>query len=160
MSGVRVKHNGFDLGRVDTIDFAGVGALTTVSARKATVSGQSMERFSVTGIDAKTTGATLIGTTRNTGERFYPVFIVVRTATADTVLAVASGSVGTNSTDYNNVVPITALTNLTTANLYLRWDITTATASIAANTGVYFKVTTGSTATAHTIDVHLVGYYQ
>lgn len=157
---MRVAVAGFDLGEVSRIDFSGTGMAGTSNGHTLSVSSSGFDRFAVTNLDAKTTGATLIGTTRASGEKFYPLFIVARVRTADTIAVVATASVGTNATDYNNIIAATVLTNLSTVDKFLRWDVTLATSNVAASTGIYFKVTIGATATTMAIDVHVAGYYQ
>mgnify|MGYP001562302960 CR=1 FL=1 len=117
-------------------------------------------RFSKTNISAPSTGATLIGTTENGTQKFYTLHILVSVRTANTILAVATCSIGTNGATYNNILPATALTGLTAANMYLRSEILTATGSVNANTEIYVNITVAATATAKQIDLHLLGYYE
>src|SRR5947207_1682978 len=113
-----------------------------------------LARLSKIGIDAKTLGATAIGTTENGTRRFYPLYLIVNCSAANTVAVVAALSIGTNSTAFDNLLAITALTGLTTANMSIQVPIVLATGTIAANTSVSVKLTTVATATSQTIDVH------
>lgn len=115
--------------------------------------------LTVTGINGKNTGATLIGTTNNGTQLFHPLIAVCKASGASTVTIPAALSVGTNGASYNNVLPITTLTGITAANQMLPTNLAGAVGVIAANTGVYANVTTGATATSLTLEVHLIGYY-
>lgn len=119
-------------------------------------------RGSVSAIDGKATGATLVLTTEDAGQRFYPTSLRVTATAADTVAVPAAISIGTNSTDYNNVLAITTLTNLITTNLAVNIPLSllaAITGSVAPATGIYVKVTTGATATTLTLRVDLRGEY-
>lgn len=62
------------------------------------------------GIDAKTTGSTLLFTSESAAERFYPTMVTIEATVANTVLAVPILQIGTNSTSYNNILAATTLT--------------------------------------------------
>lgn len=121
---------------------------------------KELRSFSILGLDAKTVAATQIGTTENGGQSFYPMFGVVAMSAANTITLAGAISIGTNATSYNNIVPITTTTGLTTAGTMLNINMATAISKIAVNTGIFVNVTTGITGTSGTIDIHLFGFYQ
>jgi len=116
--------------------------------------------FEQTGIDGKTTGATLIGTTPNNGLTFHPMFVTVKVTAATAILAVASVSVGQTGASYSDIMAIAPITGLTAANKMINFTVgLSAIDAIAANTGIYVNVTTGATATTCTLSVAVHGYY-
>jgi hypothetical protein len=117
----------------------------------------SLIYYTVSGIDGKATASTKICTT--SGTRFTPVSLIVECTNVDTFAVAASASVGTNSTDYNNVLAITAFTGVGVLNSTLQIPISALSTSVAAVTDIYLKITTGATATTLTLKVTLVGVY-
>jgi hypothetical protein len=116
------------------------------------------QKASLGGIDGKTTGVTTLFTTPNDGTRFYPHAIIVEATAATGVIAVASISVGSNGASYNNILPITALTGVSAANVVLVLPVTTGV-SIPANTDIKVSVTTGATGTTLTLKIIPIGVY-
>ena len=120
----------------------------------------SDKHYSKAAIDLVATGATLLFTTENGARRFYVEDIFVVVTAADTLSVVASASFGTNSTDYNNILAITALTGTLAVNKSLKIPIVLAVDSVAANTGIYIKITTGATAVSASGKVIVRGFYE
>lgn len=120
---------------------------------------KSLQIISIPTITATTTGATLLYTTENGTRKFYCVAISLECTTATLVTIPPTVSIGTNSTSYNNIMVTTLATGLLATALHFPIPINTASTVIPANTGIYVNVTTGATATAQTITVHLVGFY-
>ena len=111
-------------------------------------------------IDAKTTGSTLLFTTKS-NERFYPTSITMEVTAASVIVGVCTLSIGTNSATYNNILAATALTGMTAANKVVSMNLTSLVIdSIAASTGVYVNITVGATATTKTIKITIHGYYE
>lgn len=118
-------------------------------------------KLSVTGVNAKATGAATIGTTANNGLNFHPIFAFVESTAATSITIVAALSIGTNSTSFNNVLAITAVTGVSSANTFLQANLATAVNSvIAPNTVVKVNITTAATGTSQTLSITLFGYYQ
>lgn len=118
-------------------------------------------KFTKTSIDAKATGATTIFTTDNGTERFYPLFAIIESTAASGVLSVALVSIGTNSTSFNDILPITTLTGISAANKMISLPLSVAAAtSVAPNTAIKINVTTGATGTSQNIKATIVGYYE
>lgn len=123
--------------------------------------GRPLAVYSVTGIDGTVlNGTTTIFTTDSSSGRFYPISVVCECTSTSGFVVVASVSVGTNSSSFNNILAITALTGTGAANTYLSTATgTTATGSIAAGTAVVLKVTTAATATTFVIKAVIAGFY-
>lgn len=120
-----------------------------------------VRKMSVSGIDGKVLASTLLGTTENLGKNFRAHRLIVEITAANTIAIVPAISVGTNSTDYNNILAITTLTGLSAVNKIISVDLgLVAMDSVAPNTGIYLKVTTGATATTCTFRAALVGDYE
>lgn len=120
---------------------------------------RQLQDFSATGINAASTGSTLIGTTQNGTQAFHPLFVVFKMTAANTITIVPIVSVGTNASTYNNVIALTTLTGLTSVGAMLPTNITTVIGAIPANTAIFANIGTGATATTATLEVHLFGYY-
>jgi len=83
--------------------------LTTTEIPSVGTGAYEMAVFSATSIDGKATGNTSLGTVPS-GKTFVPLFAITRVTSANTVLSVATASIGTNSPNYNDLVAATALT--------------------------------------------------
>lgn len=119
-----------------------------------------IQRVNVITVDLKSAASTLLYTTLSNGLRFVPVKVVAEVTAADTIAVVASLSIGTNATSYNDILAISALTGLSAVNKIIEFSpLAAAISSIAGNTGIYVKVTTGATATTCTGRIHLFGLY-
>lgn len=125
--------------------------------------GKPLAVYSITGIDGTVlNGTTTIFTTDASSGRFYPVSIVCECTSTSGFVVVASVSVGTNSTSFNNILAITALTGASAANLYAvaaPTGIIAGGGSVAAGTAVVLKVTTAATATTYVIKAVIAGFY-
>ncbi|MCK5602402.1 hypothetical protein KAR91_11045 [Candidatus Pacearchaeota archaeon] len=110
-------------------------------------------------IDGTALASTLIKTTRDDGKLFVPqqVFAVLRTVSGFT--SVPSLSLGTNSTDYDNICAIGAMTTVDAADELIPYAILAPVQAVAANTGIYVKITTAAVATTYDIDVIVMGFY-
>lgn len=112
---------------------------------------------SVSAIDGTAAAASTILTP---GSRFYPISVTFELTSVSGFAVVASASVGTNSTSFNNILAITALTSVSTANNILTVPLSSVIASVAASTAIAVKVTTPATATTYVLKVSLLGYYE
>lgn len=119
----------------------------------------NLTRLTIKGVNAKNTGATLVGTTENGTARFYPVMVVFEMTVASVIAIVPTVSIGTNSATYNNILAAAALTGMTTANSMICSSVVGAVNSVAPNTGINVNVSVGATATTATLDIHVLGYY-
>lgn len=114
--------------------------------------------LTVTGIVGTSTGATLIQTT-DANLRFVPILIQIEATAITGLVTPASFSIGTNSATYNNLLAITAMTGITSANLMLQSNITALSSSVGASTGIYINVTTGAVGTTYTLRASILGFY-
>lgn len=115
-------------------------------------------------VNGLATGATLVGTSENSSRRFYPTAVLFAiTAVTGTIVGVATVSLGTNSSSYNNIVTASALTGMTAVNTMLRFAVGAAVAnSIAPNSGIYCNVSVAATGVALSVVSILTvleGYY-
>lgn len=112
----------------------------------------------VSNVDGTAAASTTIGTTEGSG-RFVPLYINVQLQSVTGFAITASISIGTNSTDFNNIMPITALTSLDTANEIINLPLVAVISSVAASTAISVKITTPATATTYVVRISIVGWY-
>jgi len=108
-------------------------------------------------IDGTSLATTAIVTT-NAGERFIPIYVSIQLQSTTGFVAAASLSIGTDGA-VSNILPITALTGVSAANLMLNLPLVAVISSIAPSTAISVKVTTPATATTYVLRVALIGYY-
>lgn len=109
-------------------------------------------------VNGKTVGNTLMFTS-DASKRFIPTGVNVSLLNVSGLALVATLSVGTNSTNYNNVSASTLLTGLSTQTQVLALPLIGNLNSIPAGSAVYVRVSIGSTATTYDLNVSLTGYY-
>lgn len=140
-----------------------LGCLTLVGVARRDANAVTTDapemRFVAKGVDlvGGTTGVIIPATPRKWLTRRIDVH--VKTVTG--FVAVASISIGSNSTSFNNVMAIGPLTTASTV------DATVAQSLLAVLTGavdlttsgLQFKVTTPAVATTMTVDVHVTGHF-
>lgn len=115
--------------------------------------------YTLTGIDGKTTGSTTIFTTEAAG-RFIPLAINFEVSSTTGFVVVPSASVGTNGESYNNLLAITALTNMSSDNTMITFPLSVVLSSVAPSTAVRVNITTGATATTYVLKCTIIGWYQ
>lgn len=120
---------------------------------------KQLESFSLIGLNAKNTGATLIGTTENGTQKFHPVFTLMVCNSGTLITVVPTVSVGTNGATYNNLIAATSMAAMTAAGNMAQPALTATYGNIAANTGIFINVTIGATATTCLVDIHVFGFY-
>ena len=116
--------------------------------------------YSAIGINAKTTGATLIATTENGTRSFYPTAVIIESTAATSITLPLLASVGTNATSYNNIMGTTTATGLTSTGNHFPTNLAAVTSVVPSNTGIYFNITTAATGTSQTVNVHVIGFYR
>lgn len=114
--------------------------------------------MTVENVDGTATASTKIGTT-DSGMRFVPIFINIEVTALSGFVTVASISVGTNATNYNDILAITPLTGLTSANTVLQLDANALLKSVPSATDIFVKITTGAVASSYTLRVSVLGFY-
>ncbi len=113
------------------------------------------------GVDSTATQSTILYTTEAGTSLFHVQELIVVAQLITTHTSVASISLGTNSTAFDNLLAITAQTGLTATGHKLTTVIPATTVSvIAASTAIYFKVTTASVGAVETYAIYLRGYYE
>lgn len=125
----------------------------------ASTTGRPLAPYGVTGINAKNTGSTGIYTTETGLGRFYPVAVLFEATNTASVSIVATISVGTNASSYNNILAASGLAGLTSNNAIITFPLTAAAVSVPASTAIVMNVTVGATATTMTVSCYLIGYY-
>lgn len=113
----------------------------------------------VSGVNAKTTGVTAIGTTSDNSLRFHPLFLLISVeAQSGTITAAASVRIGTNSPP-DDIFGI-FLTQLTTSTDQFKNDLTNLKTMLAPSTTVNLDITTAATGTGtQSITFRLFGFY-
>ena len=116
-------------------------------------------------INAKNTGVCDLFDTDPTP--FMPLFLIVMLRGVSGFTSVPTISIGTNATDYNNILPATALTGLDSVGEYFRVPVGTAVGtggvfrgmSPVSSVSLKAKVTVAAVATVYDIEVQVVGAY-
>ena len=109
-------------------------------------------------VDLTSTGSTMIVDTNPSFNTYIGISIIVQILSSNTFVAPASISIGTNSNDYNNILPITVLTGLSTIGNYIQIPILSLSSSVNPSTGIFVKVNTGATAVALTGQIFIIGF--
>src|SRR5690349_7520982 len=92
----------------------------------------------IANVDGTVQATTLITTTA-AGSTFIPLYISVQLQSTTGFAAAASLSIGTNGS-VDNILPITALTGINTANLMINFPLVAIISSISASTGISVKI--------------------
>lgn len=124
----------------------------------ASFKSNDLVRYSVSGIDAKTTGTTTLFTT-DAGRVFVPTSVMVYCSAATAITVAASISIGTNGATYDNLVAPGILSGLTAAGLFTIPVLTVGGTAATASTAVVLNITTAATGTSQTIEVDVIGFY-
>lgn len=110
-------------------------------------------------LNLKNTGSTVVFTPPFSGGVSYFLRSLFVECTEATNIAVpASISMGTNSPNYDNILPISLLTGLTSAGLAIRIPATLEV-PVSKDTPIRINVTTAATGTSQTVDLFLDGFY-
>lgn len=117
----------------------------------------SLTTIQLSNIDGTVAATSTLGTT-NAGAKFVPLYANVQLQSTTGFAVVASLSIGTNG-GVNDILPITALTGVSTANLMINLPLVAVISSVAASTAISVKITTGATATTYVLRVALIGFY-
>lgn len=104
-------------------------------------------------IDSKSTGASSMGLAKKT---LRPLFVQFEVVAGDSISVGCSVSVGTNSTDYDNILPITALTTLLATGTIITIPLLAVVGVVAAGAEIFAKVTSAATGTTQTIKARLL----
>ena len=115
--------------------------------------------FSWLNISGTALGSTLLMTTENGNQNFYVTGIDIESSAATAITIAGSASIGTNSPNYNNIVPITALTNLISSGIKTMLTPTQGAIVVPPNTGIYLKLTTAAVGTSQLLNAHVIGFY-
>lgn len=113
--------------------------------------------FQVQNVDGKTIGNTSMFDSVSTG--WYFLWASFWSNNAGGVVTPPTVSIGTNSPNFNDIMPAASLTGLTGSNLTLTIPIITAAirSPFAAGTTITLRVSVAATATSFNFDTVLVG---
>lgn len=116
--------------------------------------------FSSTTIDGKSTGSTVIGTTRSNGsERFYTQIAQIFLVSSSGIVTPPTISIGSNSASYNNIITDTLLSGLNTNNDFYGFTATGVIPSLAGGTEIKVNISSGANATTYNIIALVRGFY-
>lgn len=121
--------------------------------------------FSSLGAIATTTAtATRIATTDNAAvKNFYPTEAFIESVAATgTIVTVASVSIGTNATNYDNIIPSSGIVGLGTIGVHLPLRVSGVMIVVPPGTDIYFRITAIpiGTSVVQTVNVYLLGFYK
>lgn len=116
-------------------------------------------RFSATGINAKNTGATTIGTTPNNGKQFIVTRVIVECTAASAISVAPVVSVGQNSASYNDIATAVAALVVGANTVNIAAPLAGVAVSVAPNTAIKANVSVAATGTSQTLNVHVEGFY-
>ncbi len=133
------------------------GVFGNVITSQLQSSTNQLSKYSAT-VNATSSGNTLIFTTAST-TRFVPTSITISLNAVSGLSLVATVSVGSNASSYDNISSATLLTGLSVLNNIFRPSISSTGPTIAPDTPVYCRVSIPSTASTYQLIVTVVGYY-
>lgn len=116
--------------------------------------------YKVTGVNAKSIGATLVFTTESGKGRFVINKVEVHTASITGAATGPTISAGFTATAYTDVCSATVLTGINTQFSYSTLTFALPPKSCPASTGFFINVSVGSTATTETMDFYVLGHYE
>ena len=133
--------------------------LAHTPAEAAVRADHDVVRFVAKGVNLAATGSTVVVPAQARKWRTTRVDVHVKTVTG--FISVASASLGSNSTSFNNAVAIAALGAASTVDsLVAQASLVVLDAAVVmAASGLQFKVTTPAVSTTMTADVHVAGYF-
>lgn len=112
--------------------------------------------YRISSVNGLTQAATPIFTVP-AGKTFYPLRVLVEPTTVTGLITPSVVSVGTNATNYNNIMASNALTGLTGTNTISQIAADLGAIAVAAGTQVFARVITAATADAYTLRIILIG---
>lgn len=117
----------------------------------------SLAVITLSNIDGTSLATSTMGTTEGAG-RFTPLYVSLQLQSTTGFVVAASLSIGTNGS-VDNILPITALTGISSANLMINLPLVAIISTIGSSTAISVKVTTAATATTYLIKLSLIGFY-
>jgi len=113
--------------------------------------------FTDSNVNVKNTGATLIFTNADSTKLFFPFKIRVYGTNIVSPVTPATLSIGTNASNYNNILSSVSLTGLVTTGTFIDYLPTYPISTISAGTDVYVNVTVGASATTFGVRIAVYG---
>ena len=118
---------------------------------------QSLAVITLNNIDGTTLATSTLGTTEG-ASRFTPLYISIQLQSTSGFVVAAALSIGTNA-GVDNILPITTLTGISSANLMINLPLVAIISTVAASTAISLKITTAATATTYVLKASLIGFY-
>jgi len=116
-----------------------------------------MYNYKIKNIDATVQAATLMGSPLPGGFRVTHLFIDLTSVSG--LISAPVISLGKTSSSYNDIIPATAMTSLSTASNSYVIPVSGLIVDMINGDGLYFNVSTAGVATTYTIDVTIEGFY-
>lgn len=112
-------------------------------------------------VNGKNTGTTTIYTLEGSGSlNFYPTQVVLRAVSITGAAIKPTLSIGTNSSNYDNIASGSMLNTVTSLLGITSQPQNVATSpALPSGTDIKVNVTIGATATAYTFKIDILGYY-
>lgn len=120
---------------------------------------QVVMKETLVSVDGTQTGVTLIFEAAADLGNFYPTQIVISPVAIDTVISVATLSVGSDDPSYKDVLSAVALTNLTTVDKFTVFDVDTIATAVPPSGRVCVNILTGAVATSYVLKIVVLGFY-
>jgi len=117
----------------------------------------SFEKSFFTQVDATSTGNSLVMTVPS-GMIFIPQCANFTLVNVSGLALVSTMSIGSNASSYNNIVPATLLTGLSSANQTYKVNLSGLTTSVPASGEIYCRVSIASTATVYDVVASISGF--
>lgn len=113
----------------------------------------------ITNVDLKLTGSTKIFTPNFTSVFYFTNDIIVYCTAASNITQSASISVGTNANSYDNILPLTNITNLTVSGSYFRIPINGLSFGVPKDTDVFVNIQVAAIGVSQIATVMIDGFY-
>ena|SRR6185436_4732959 len=113
--------------------------------------------ITISNIDGTALATSTLGTTEPSG-RFTPLYASIQLQSTTGFAVAASLSIGKNA-GVDDILPITALTGINSANLMINIPLVAVISSLSASSTISVKITTGATASTYVLKVSLIGFY-
>jgi hypothetical protein len=109
--------------------------------------------------DGTTIGNVLMFTTEQNKGRLFPMEIWFSLHEVSGLVSAPALSIGTVAINYNDIVPVTRVTNLNTTEEVFKINLGDNAKSIPKDTPVYLRISEEASATTYLGRVHFIGHY-
>lgn len=158
-NGINALTISFGVQAQNSILAAPTGSASTPSFRPLQPLDVPILGISNTNLSLGTIQQLLIGSTANGVNGFAPRMVRVIITAATAISIPATISIGTVAGSYIDIMPLTALTSLTSINKMVNTYLSAAIGTIAAGTAIYLNIGTAITGTSASCRVDVIGDY-